>query len=193
VTGPTLEIPAAWLVDGAVRPDRCVRHGAPAIRRVDLAVRCRPANGVSRFGPGARHARAVRVAGWPLCRRCVRVRVAGISLAAVLFVGGLLALVAGITTGITTGILADRWRPAPLVPVLGGAVAMLGAAPARTWGGRSRLTRVRLTADGATVQVVDAHPDFEARLGPVPPRRHERTGPAGPAGRSRPGRPAAFR
>jgi hypothetical protein len=176
VTAPNLEIPAAWLVDGAVMPARCVRHGGPATRRVDLAVRCRPARSgllvPGRKPPG----QTVRVAGWPLCRRCVRVRFAGLALATGLFAAGLLALVGGFAAGVA----ADRPRPVLLVPILGGLAAMLASAPALVWAGLPRLTRVRLTADSAMVQVLDPHPDFEARLRPVP-----RAGRARPAGARR--------
>jgi hypothetical protein len=142
VTAPTMEIPAAWLVDGAVLPDRCVRHGAPATRRVDLIVRSRPAH-------------AVRVPGWPLCRRCTLLRVAGLAGAGVLFGGGLVAVVAG--------------RPAGAL--LAGVAALVAAGPALALGRLSWLTRVQLSPGGAVIRVVDPHPDFEARLRPTPPRR----------------------
>jgi hypothetical protein len=141
VTAPTVEIPAAWLVDGAVQPARCVRHGAPATRRVDLVVRNRTGH-------------AVRVPGWPLCLRCTLVRIAGLAGAGLLLGGGLAAVVAG--------------RPAGAL--LAGVAALVAAGPALALGRLPWLTRVRLSADGAAVRVLDPHPDFEARLRPVPPR-----------------------
>jgi len=37
-----VEVPAAWLATAPELPDRCVRHGLPAVRRVDFVIKSRP-------------------------------------------------------------------------------------------------------------------------------------------------------
>jgi hypothetical protein len=37
-----VDLSARWLGGGPRLPDRCVRHGRPAARRVDLVIRSRP-------------------------------------------------------------------------------------------------------------------------------------------------------
>lgn len=100
-----MEVPAAWLATAPELPDRCVRHGLPAVRRVDFVIKSRPKlspwrrtllPGYSSLDRAAEYARAVkltRVSGWLLCARCHRVRTTGLVLASLLFFGGVATIV----------------------------------------------------------------------------------------------------
>src|SRR5690606_14881003 len=95
-----VDVSAEWLEGGPELPDRCVRHGLPAVRRADFVIRSRPkisprrrllVPGYTALDRAAEYRRAVRwvrVTGWPLCATCVRDRRVYLGLASVLFFGG---------------------------------------------------------------------------------------------------------
>lgn len=163
-TRQALDIPSAWLAQGPALPDRCVRHGLPAARRVTFAVRSNPWIGPHTrvFLPGytalnraeeyAMQVRIAKVSGWPLCRICARRRLAGLTAAAVLFAGGLAATVAG---------LAGDGAVPPVV--VGFTAVLLSPAPLQ-WASLGSLSRAELTTDGKAVHVTGASPGFAAQL-----------------------------
>jgi hypothetical protein len=167
-----VDVPAQWLGGGPELPDRCVRHGLPAARRVDFVVRSRPKissrrrllvpgyTALDRAGEYLGAVQAVRVSGWPLCVSCLRTRRVFLTLAGALFFGGLAALVAGFVAG---GVLAGD-QPWLLIPILGGFAAMLLSPVPLGRASLTRLTRTETTSDGQSVRVTDPHPEFAARL-----------------------------
>ena len=166
----TVDIPADWLVQQPHLPDRCTRHGLPAVRRVGFAVRSRPIASRRRVLPGyssvdsasdhPRRVRVVEVSGWPLCAACERQRTLATALATALIVGGLLMIVAASVAG----IVAAR-APLPVVAAFAaGLVAVLLAPLVLRWGGLQQVTRAQATADGAAVRLTDPHPAFTTRL-----------------------------
>jgi hypothetical protein len=168
----TVDIPTEWLATEPTLPDRCARHGLPAVQRKTFAVRSNPKIGSRKkvFQPGytslnraeeyARQVKIAKVSGWPLCARCVRRRVFGLTAAAVLFFGGLATMVAAfIIAGAEDGPNAGM-----LAPILGGFAAMLLSPLALRWGSIPRLTGTELTSDGAIVKVADASSEFLAGL-----------------------------
>jgi hypothetical protein len=165
----TVDIPADWLVQQPHLPDRCAKHGLPAVRRVGFAVRSRrshrrtPPTGYSRFDSAAEYTQQVRVvevSGWPLCAACVRQRTLGVTLAAVLFFGGLSALLAAALAG----ILTDRVG-LPTVVVFAVGLATATSAPlVLRWGSLPQVTGSQATADGGAVRLTDPHPAFTASL-----------------------------
>jgi len=42
VAQPAVDLPVGWLSTHPPLPDRCARHGLPAVRRVDFAVKSQP-------------------------------------------------------------------------------------------------------------------------------------------------------
>jgi hypothetical protein len=168
----TVDIATDWLAREPSLPDRCVLHGLPAARRVDLAVRSRPKIGSRKrvFLPGytsldraseyVRQVQVVKVTGWPMCARCVRRHTIGLGLASVLFFGGLAAVV----TAFIIGAVAQGPMLALMVPILGGFATMLVSPLALRWGSLVRLSRAEVTPDGAAVHVADAHPQFVGQL-----------------------------
>ena len=132
-TPTTVDIPADWLAQEPPLPDHCVRHGRPAVRRVTFAVRSNPRIGSRKkvFQPGytsldraeeyAEQVKIVKVSGWPLCESCVRHRTLGLAGAGVLFLGGLLAMIAGFVIG----ALDDGTNRALLIPILIGFAAIV--------------------------------------------------------------------
>jgi hypothetical protein len=168
----TVDIPTEWLATEPTLPDRCVRHGLPAARRVTFAVRSNPTIGSRKkvFQPGytslnraeeyARQVKIAKVSGWPLCARCVRRRVLGLTAAAVLVFGGLGAMVAGFIIAAAD----DGPNAGMLAPILGGFAAILLSPLPLRWGSIPRLTGTQLTSDGATVKVADASSGFLAGL-----------------------------
>jgi hypothetical protein len=165
------DVPTAWLASKPTLPDRCVRHGLPAVRRVDFVVKSRPKisprrkvllpgyTSLNRADEYLQQVKATRVSGWPLCARCVRERTVGLTLAGLMFFSGLAAMVIAFVVGLAVG-------PQPLlaVPFLGGFAAMLASPLALRWGGLPRLTRTETTEDGTAVRIIDPHPDFTAQL-----------------------------
>ncbi len=162
-------IPAEELTHPAVPLPVCVRHGAPATRRVTFAVKSRPevstprgGNGAvmtARLGEWARKTRVVRADGWPLCVRCAAVRAAGLVLANVMFWGGLL-LLAGV---VVVRISAGAPDTGLVLPMLTGMAAVLGSVVPFVWGSLPRLTRTHASPDAASVLVERPHPAFAAR------------------------------
>jgi hypothetical protein len=167
-----VDVTVDWLADTPRLPDRCVRHGLPTVRRVDLAVKSRPKiaprrkvllpgyTSLNRADEYLRQVKVTRVSGWPLCAQCVRERTLGLILAGVLFFGGLAAML----VAFVVGALADGPQPLLAVPILGGFAAILASPLALRWGGLPRLTQAETTDDGAAVRVVDPHPEFAAQL-----------------------------
>jgi hypothetical protein len=168
----TVDIPASWLAQEPPLPDHCVAHGLPAVQRKTFAVRSNPKISSRRKAllPGytsldraeeyAQQVKIVKVTGWPLCERCVRQRTIGLSLAGLLFFGGLFAMVAGFVIG----ALDDGPNRALLIPILAGFAAMLlSPLPLRT-ASLPRLARAEAVADGSAVHVTDADPAFAHQL-----------------------------
>jgi hypothetical protein len=169
-----VNIPAGWLAQEPSLPDRCVLHGAPAVRRVTFAVRSKPVIGsrrkllvpgytaVNRAAEYVEQVRAVKASGWPLCARCVRHRTVGLVLTNVLFFGGLALFVATFVVG----AVADPPAALLVVMFLGGLAAMLLAVVPLQRASLSRLSRAEVTPDGAAVHVSDPCPEFTAQLPP---------------------------
>lgn len=167
-----VDVSAEWLEGGPALPDRCVRHGLPAVRRVDFVARSRPKissrrrmllpthTALDRADEYLRAVKAVRLSGWPLCATCVRDRRAYLALAGVLFFGGLAAVVVAFIAG---GVLAGD-QPLLLIPILAGFAAMLLSPIPLTRGALPRLTGTETTVDGTAVRITDPHPEFVARL-----------------------------
>lgn len=167
-----VDVSAQWLEGGPELPDRCVRHGLPAVRRADFLVRSRPKissrrrmllpthTAVDRADEYLRAVKAVRLTGWPLCATCVRDRLVYLALAGVLFFGGLAALVAAFVAG---GVMAGD-QPLLLIPILAGFAAMLLSPIPLTRAALPRLTRTETTVDGTAVRITEPHPEFVARL-----------------------------
>jgi len=169
-----VDVSAEWLEGGPELPDRCVRHGLPAVRRADFVIRSRPkisprrrllVPGYTALDRAAEYRRAVRwvrVTGWPLCATCVRDRRVYLGLASVLFFGGLVALVAAFAAG----AVLNGTQPLLLIPILAGFAAMLLSPVPFSHGSLTRLTRTETTSNGSAVRVTDPHPEFVARLSP---------------------------
>lgn len=167
-----VDVSAEWLEGGRALPDRCVRHGLPAVRSVAFVVRSRPKISSRRrmllpthtaFDRADEYLRAVRtvtVSGWPLCATCVRERRTWLSLAGVLFFGGLAALVASFVIG---GLMSGD-QPLLLIPLLAGFAAILASPIPLGRGALPRLTRAETTSDGQSVRITEPHPEFVARL-----------------------------
>jgi len=115
---------------------------------------------VDRADEYLRAVKAVRVAGWPLCAACLRERRVHLTLAGVLFFGGLAALVGAFIAG---GVMAGD-QPLLLVPILAGFAAMLLSPIPLARGALPRLTRTETTVDGTAVRITEPHPEFRARL-----------------------------
>ena len=168
----TVDIPAAWLAQQQVLPDRCVQHGLPAVRRTTFAVRSNPTIGSRKkvFQPGytslnradeyVRQVKFVKVTGWPLCQQCVRRRTLGLALASVLLFGGLLVMIGGFVVA-TVG---DGPNKALLIPILVGFAAVLVSPLPFRWASLLRLSQAEVTTDGAAVQVHDASQGFTRQL-----------------------------
>ena len=167
-----IDIPADWLATDPALPDRCVKHGRSARERVDFVVKSRPKVSPVRklFVPGytalnrgeeyLSKVQFVKVHGWPLCDECLRRRRTGRLLAAVLFFGGLAAIVGAVIARAAmsgdSGLLA--------LPILGGFGAMLLSPWPFSWAGLPKLTQTQATADGTAVHVDHASPEFTRQL-----------------------------
>jgi hypothetical protein len=134
--GSIVELPAEWLARTSILPDRCARHGQPAVRRIRLMIKSRSG------GPPP-----LRVDGWPICATCAQAIVVGRTVANTLLWGGLLGLGLGFVQG-------------SLVTVMLGLAAIVGSAVPFWRGSLSRLTPAELSADGTTVLLHEAHPTF---------------------------------
>lgn len=167
-----IDIPADWLATQPALPDRCVKHGLPAVRRVDFVVKSRPRvsspwrmllPGYTALNRGEEYAKQVTfvtVHGWPLCAQCARRRSTGLSLAGILFFGGL-AAIAG-------AVIARLAMPDPslllAIPILGGFVAMLLSPLPLRWAGLPQLTQTQATADGTAVHVDHPASEFSTQI-----------------------------
>jgi hypothetical protein len=168
----TVDIPADWLAGEPALPDRCVRHGRPAARRVRFAIRSNPRIGSRKkvFQPGytslnrmaeySRQVKIVKVSGWPLCSACARQRTAGLALTGVLFFAGLLAMIGGFVAG----AMASGPNPAILLPILLGFAAVLASPWPLRLAALPRLAGAEVTPDGSAVRVTGASPEFTAQL-----------------------------
>jgi hypothetical protein len=167
-----VDVSAEWLEGAPELPDRCVRHGRPAARRVGFVVRSRPKissrrrmlspahTALDRAEEYRRAVKAVRVTGWPLCATCVRDRRVYLGLTWLLFFGGLAALVAAFVAG----AVLDGTQPLLLIPILAGFAAMLLSPIPFGRAALPRLTQTEATLDGTAVRVTEPDPEFVARL-----------------------------
>ncbi|MFC6018556.1 hypothetical protein ACFP2T_20395 [Plantactinospora solaniradicis] len=158
----------------AVMPqvDRCARHGLPSARRVDFALQSRPkltesnpalgGNVLATAGRVGEHAgkvRVTRIAGWPLCARCVRTRRWWLLVASVCFWGGLALLAGAIVARIVAGQSAVLG-----IPMIGGIVLAIASPAPFVLASLPRITKARTSDDGGAVLVRDAHPEFAAQV-----------------------------
>ncbi|WP_260194768.1 hypothetical protein [Actinophytocola gossypii] len=155
-------------------PRYCSRHGLPAVRRVDFALqsavriegsRFRAVGGsgalgmADRLGQHGKKVRVVHVRSWPLCGRCNRTRVGWLTLAAIMFFGGLTAFVGSLIVG----IVVDGAQVLAAVAVGGFVLLPLAAFPFAR-GGLARIVGARTSPDGATVLVENPSQAFLAGL-----------------------------
>jgi len=162
-----MQISADRLNAGQVFPDCCAKHGLPAVRRVDFVVKSRPKLGsmgrlavpgytaVGRAAEYLTKVKFIKVAGWPLCIRCVRRRTLGLAVAGVLFFGGVAAIAVAVVIALATSpgrLLA--------VPFLAGFLAILASPWPFTWGGLPRITQTESTLDATAVIVHRPHSRF---------------------------------
>jgi hypothetical protein len=115
-----------------------------------------------------RAVRVVRVTGWPLCSRCLRIRRIYRIVAGLLFFGGLAAL----SAAFIVGGLMDGDQPMLLLPILAGFAAILLSAVPLARCALPRLTRIETTSDGTAVRITGSHPEFVARLDARARARH---------------------
>jgi hypothetical protein len=168
----TIDIPTDWLATNPALPNRCVKHGLPAEQRVDFVVKSRPKvspirklliPGYTALNRGEEYlskVQFIKVHGWPLCAECVRRRRTGLGLAAILFFGGLAAIVGAVIA--RAAISGDSGLLA--APIMGGFVAMLLSPWPFSWAGLPKLTQTQATPDGGAVHVDHASPDFTQQL-----------------------------
>jgi len=171
----TVDIPTDWLTQEPPLPDRCVRHGLPAVRRATFAVRSNPKIGsrAKVFQPGytslnraegyARQVKIVKVTGWPLCQRCVRARNVRLAVAAILFLGGLLMMI----TGFVIATADDGPNKALIAPILFGFAAILVSPVPFSAASLPKVAQAQATADGSAVHVHNASLEFAEQL-PAP-------------------------
>jgi hypothetical protein len=168
-----IEIPAEALAAGGPLPDVCVRHGLPAVERLDFMIKSRPDLGspgrlaipgytvLNRAEEYSRKVKLVEVHGWPLCVRCVRRRRLGRTVAGVLFFGGIAAMVISAVAALT---IADRNRLLS-IPFMVGFVATALLSPwPFAWSGPALTTRTQATGDGTAVRVDEPHEEFRRQL-----------------------------
>lgn len=104
--------------------------------------------------------RFVEVHGWPLCDACVRRRRLGRALAAVLLLGGLVAILAAV-------IVRSRLSGESVllaIPIIVGSAAMLLSPWPLSWAGLPQLTHAQATPDGRAVHVERASTAFTQQL-----------------------------
>lgn len=166
-----LGVPANWMCATTTMPAHCVRHGLPAVRRVDLALQSRPqmANNLptrgnilglgSRLGEWGQRVKTTRVHGWPLCSRCVTQRCTWIWPTRVLFWGGLVLVIGAVAASILAG-------PAPLlgIPMLGGCAMMLASVVPFTRASYPRIVQAQTSVDGSQVIITNPHPYFASEM-----------------------------
>lgn len=179
----TLAIPTVRAVDGTPEVDAfrwavCARHGEPATRRMNMAVKWMP----PRPGAGqklpAQFAKSliinpsvnfaeqlgktvlIHTPGWPLCAHCARTRVRWMALALASFGASVISLMVGVVGRIVLG--QQAWLMAPFVAWL---VLLLLSVLPYSRGSLPRLTGTRGTPDASVVLVDDPHPAFRAAVG----------------------------
>lgn len=167
---------AAELAERGHLPSHCSRHGRPAVKRADFTLqskvrlegsRARRVGVFGALGMAERldqHARTVRVTevkGWPLCEVCTRTRTGWLSVAAIMFVGGLLLFVGPLIVG----MLAEKGTMQELagVAMAGFALTILAAFPFSR-AGMSRVIGAVTAPEGGTVLVNHPSPAFLAEL-----------------------------
>jgi hypothetical protein len=167
-----VQIPADQLAAGWPLPDCCARHGLPAIRRVDFVVKSRPkVRSVGRLAlPGyttvdraeeyLTKVRFISVKGWPLCKRCLRRRTAGLSLATLLFFGGIVTMIASVALTLSHSP-ANR---ALAIPFMLGFAAIVAAPWPFSWGGLPKITQTQATPDGSAVVVENPDGMFREQI-----------------------------
>jgi hypothetical protein len=171
-TTNAVDIRTDWLAGEPPLPDHCVLHGLPAVQQVTFAVKSNPKVGSAKkvLAPGytavhraseyLNQVKIVKATGWPLCARCMRLRIVGLTAAAAVLLAGLALLM----TAVIIGAIAD---PPPGVIVLlflsGFAVTLLSVVPFQRVS-LPRLTHAEVTADGSAVHVPSASPEFTTRL-----------------------------
>jgi hypothetical protein len=167
-----VKIPAEQLTGGQLPPDCCARHGLPAARRVDFVVKSRPKvssvkrlavpgyTAVDRAAEYLTKVQFIRVEGWPLCRKCLRRRTAGLAVAALLFFGGITAMIASAAISLSSSP-ANR---ALAIPFMLGFAAVVASPWPFAWGGLPKITRAEATPDGSAVLVEQPASGFRAQV-----------------------------
>lgn len=157
-------------------PTHCSRHGLPAVRHVDFALQSRTriegsrlrqvggggvAGMADRLGQHAKNVRVIHVKGWPLCAGCGRERAGWLTLASVMFFGGLAAFAGSMVVG----LVADGVRAFAAVAAGGFVLMPLSAIPFAR-GSLARLVGARTSAEGSLVLVQNPSHAFLAELPP---------------------------
>lgn len=169
-------LPAGPVQQPGNLPAHCARHGRPAVKRVDFALQSkveiegnRTLSGnvfstADRLSRRAEKVRVTHVKGWPLCRDCVRIRTVWLTIALIMFVGGLVAFAGSLLVGI---VAAESTVQAFAGVAIGGFVVLVLSAFALHRAGLARLVGAATAADGRTVLIVNPSDAFAAEL----PRR----------------------
>jgi hypothetical protein len=144
----------------------------PYARKVTFAVKSKPKIGsrkkvlapgytsVDRAAEYLHQVKIVKVTGWPLCARCVRVRAAGLMQA-----GALLSLgVATIAGAIVVGARTDAAAGAFVGLFFAGFALVLASVVPFQRVSLGRLTQASVTGDGRAVHVSDPKPGFVDEL-----------------------------
>ncbi|SFB00959.1 hypothetical protein SAMN05216266_103252 [Amycolatopsis marina] len=166
-------LPAELVQQPGNLPAHCSRHGNEAVKRVDFALqskveiegnRALSGNVLSttdRLGQRAKKVRVTNVKGWPLCRECVRFRAFWLTIALVMFAGGLLAFAGSLLVG----IVADTSTVQAFAGVaIVGFVVMIASAFPFHRAGMARLVGAATSADGQSIVIVRPSPAFAAEL-----------------------------
>lgn len=114
-----------------------------------------------RLGQHAKKVRVTHVRDWPLCGTCSRTRAGWLTLASIMFFGGLTAFVGALIVG----IVVDGVQVLAAVAVGGFALLPLAALPFAR-GSLARIVGARTSPDGALVLVENPSHAFLAELPP---------------------------
>lgn len=167
-------LPADFVGQPGNLPRHCSRHGLPAVRQKDFVLQSKvkiEGNRVMQVGGrGAvgmaerldQHKKKVRLAevkGWPLCQKCARTRAVWLTVASVLFFGGLVGLVGSLILG----SVSDGMPWLAGVAVAGFALMPIAAFPF-VLGSLSRITGAQTSPDGASVIIANPSRAFVAEL-----------------------------
>lgn len=179
----TLVIPTVTTANGTPEVDAfcwavCARHGEPATRRINMAVKWMPpppgvgqnlsTQVVKRLSTNPNLNLAERLGetvlihtpGWPLCARCSRTRVRWMALTLAIFGASTISLLVVVVGRIVLG--QQAWLMAPAMAWL--ALLLLSVLPFSR-GSLVRLTGTRGTPDASAVLVDNPHPAFRAAVG----------------------------